>query len=70
MHAKKKFYGNSNPELRPEVGETADAFRQRGGIPGKFIGNPDAGVIYREIDGVGVFVNVADEDYLSNEKNF
>jgi len=64
MHAKKKFYGNSKPDLKPRDGETAEDFKQRGGIPGKYMGNADTGFIYREIDGVGVFTNVLEEEEL------
>ena len=66
MHAKKKFYGNSKPDLKPRNGETAEEFRQRGGIPGKYMGNADTGFIYKEIDGVGVFTNVLEEQELEN----
>ena len=66
MHAKKKFYGNSKPDLKPRNGETAEEFRQRGGIPGKYMGNADTGFIYKEIDGVGVFTNVLEKQELLN----
>tara|TARA_R100000234_G_C5000925_1_gene180277 strand:+ start:1534 stop:2796 length:1263 start_codon:yes stop_codon:yes gene_type:complete len=66
MHAKKKFYGNSNPDLKPRDGETAEEFKQRGGIPGRYMGNADTGFIYRVIDGVGVFTNVLEEQELEN----
>ena len=61
-----KFYGNSNPDLKPNNGETAEEFKQRGGIPGKYMGNADTGFIYRVIDGVGVFTNVLEEQELEN----
>ena len=64
MHAKKKFYGNSNPDLKPSANETVEEFKARGGIPGKFMGPNDANIIYR-VDpdtGIGVFVDPGEEE--------
>jgi len=64
MHAKKKFYGNSNPDLKPRPSETVKDFKARGGIPGKFMGPNDANIIYRvdETTGMGVFVDPSEEE--------
>ncbi len=64
MHAKKKFYGDSKPDLKPKPNETAEDFKARGGIPGKFMGPNDANIVYR-IDpktGMGVFVDPSEEE--------
>ena len=64
MHAKKKFYGNSKPDLKPKPGENAEDFKARGGIPGKFMGPNDANIVYR-VDpktGIGVFVDPSEEE--------
>jgi len=58
LDAKKKFYGKSDPSIKPTDGETADEFQQRGGIVGKYNGsNPNSGVVYKVVDGVGTFYN-------------
>ena len=64
MHAKKKFYGNSKPDLKPKPGETAEEFKARGGIPGKYMGANDSNIVYRvdETTGRGVFVDLYEED--------
>jgi hypothetical protein len=64
MHAKKKFYGNSNPDLKPSAGETVEDFKARGGIPGKFMGANDANIMYRvnPDTGVGVFIDPNEEE--------
>jgi len=45
MNQKKRFYGNSNPNLTPQVGETMDEFISRGGIMGMHTG-PGSNLVY------------------------
>ena len=45
MHQKKRFYGNSNPDLTPQIGETMDEFISRGGIMGMHTG-PGSNLVY------------------------
>ena len=67
LQAKNKFYGDANPDLVPNHNETVDEFKKRGGIVGRYFNNPTAGVVYKEIDGVGTFVRVADLEALKKQ---
>ena len=46
---KSTFYGNSDTSLTPELGESADAFKKRGGILGPYMsGTGLGGLVYNE----------------------
>ena len=45
MHQKKRFYGSSDPNLVPEIGDTMDEFISKGGIMGMHTG-PGSNLVY------------------------
>ena len=67
MQAEKKFYGNADPNAIPESGETVAEFKARGGIVGKYLNNKQAGVVWKEIDGVGTFIRPAEAEEWINK---
>jgi len=69
LQAQKKFYGDANPDLVPNDGETVAEFKKRGGIVGRYLNNPQAGVVWKEIDGVGTFIRPTEfEEFLKQNK--
>lgn len=70
MKSQEKFYGTSDPSAIPNDGETVDEFKKRGGIVGKFYNNPNAGVTYKEVNGVGTFVKLSDMEDAKEELGY
>ena len=46
LQARSKFYGDADPDLIPEDGQTLEDFIANGGIAGKWFNNKNAGVIF------------------------